>query len=35
MAAQEVIHFPCRVQLSQHPNSSALPLPEPVAEPPP
>jgi hypothetical protein len=35
MAAEEVIHFPFRVQLSLRPHFSALSPPEPVANPPP
>lgn len=35
MAAEEVIHFPFQAQLPPRPDSPALPLPEPVAEPPP
>jgi hypothetical protein len=35
MAAEEVIYFPFRAQLSARPNSLALSPPEPVAESPP
>jgi hypothetical protein len=35
MAAEEVIHFSLRAQLSQLPNSPPPSPPEPIAEPPP
>lgn len=35
MAAEELIYFSFQAQLSRRPDFPALPLPEPVAEPPP
>jgi hypothetical protein len=35
MAAEDVIYFPFRAQLSPRPNCLPLTPPEPVAEPPP